>query len=76
VESHKQHLEKHGLWQEKEKARLLIEVKHILMDRLFNHWKERVSELRLQQVIQEVLSHSKSPSVAVDELIGNDDLVT
>jgi LAO/AO transport system kinase len=76
VEAHKEHLKKLGLWQEKETARLLIEVKHILMDKLYMNWIARVSEERLRLVIQEVLSHSKSPSVAVDELIGNDDLVT
>lgn len=69
IELHEEYLRKNGLWGEKETARLLVELRHIIKDKLFNKWKEHICEEQLKRVVFDVLNHQKSPDTAVDELI-------
>ena len=69
VNDHKGYLAIQGLWGEKETARLLVEMKHLLIAQLFLQWKTQVPEEKLMKVVLEVLNHQKSPDTAVEELI-------
>jgi LAO/AO transport system kinase len=69
LNDHKDYLMTNHLWAKKENARLAAELVHIMKDKLFRQWKERVSEDEIMKVVQEVLSHQKSPEMAVEELI-------
>lgn len=74
MNEHREYLTKYGIWVDKETARLLGELKHLIIDKLFSRWKEHVSEEELKKVIHEVLSRQKSPDMAVEELIKNETL--
>jgi LAO/AO transport system kinase len=69
IEDHKEYLSKNNLWGKKEIYRLMVECKTILMDRLFFQWKEVIFEEEITNIIHQVLSHQKSPDMAVDDLI-------
>jgi LAO/AO transport system kinase len=69
IAGHRLHLEKTGDWQRRDRARLQTEVEALLQTNLMNRWREKTSEAKVRQTIDELMERKLSPRQAVSKLL-------
>lgn len=69
IMAHRQYLMEHNLWDEKNAARLSIELEHYLRENLYTNWKNRIDPDKYQRVLKNVLSRRLSPQQAALDLL-------
>jgi LAO/AO transport system kinase len=69
IESHRDHLQTTGLWQQRDRERLQTEVTHLLQNTLVQRWQKRMSEEKFKAILEQVFARKISPGAAIDILI-------
>jgi len=71
IANHREHLERSGDWQRRERARLKSELDLLLQAKLVARWRESVAESRYQEVLEELNQRQISPWQAVSALLNH-----
>lgn len=69
IARHRDHLEKSGEWQDRDRARLAAELDMLLQGKLVERWRQGVSDLQYQRIIDGLVARQISPHQAVNELL-------
>ncbi len=69
IAQHKEHLEKTGDWESKERMRLGAELDVLLQASLVNRWRNALSAGKYQEVFELLIERSISPRQAVEALL-------
>jgi LAO/AO transport system kinase len=69
IARHRLHLESTGEWAERDRARLQAELDLLLQQHLIDRWRQRVSEMQYQEVLDTLVARRISPHQAVKVLL-------
>lgn len=69
IAGHKDHMQKTGGMQRRERARLQSEVETLLGNELIANWRQNADDKKYQQLLDQLLARSISPRQAVTKLI-------
>jgi LAO/AO transport system kinase len=68
IEQHQEYLRRSGGWQQREQARLKVELHAYLEETLMERWRTSISEAFYQEILQELFERKLSPQEAVKRL--------
>jgi len=69
IARHREYLETTREWQRRERERMRSELETLLQDTLIARWRETVSDVDYQRVLERLIARNISPHQAVDELL-------
>lgn len=71
IEQHHAHLQKTGLWAQRERQRLQAELEHLLRDTLVQRWRSQVPENLYRATLERMFRRELSPWDAMERLLNN-----
>jgi LAO/AO transport system kinase len=69
IKRHQEYLQRSGGWQQREQARLKVELHSYLEEALLSRWRSSISEILYQNTLQALFERKLSPQEAVERLI-------
>lgn len=71
IRAHRSYLQDSGVWQQRDRERLQVEVGQILQSTLIQRWHEKVPQEKYQAMLERVYSREISPGAAIDTLVND-----
>ena len=68
IQKHQEYLQRSGDWQQREQARLRVELHSLLEDALMSRWQSSTDEAEYQMVLEALYKRKLSPQEAVERL--------
>ncbi len=69
IEQHSQYLKRTGEWQRRDQARLRSQLDILLREKLVKRWRERLTDVLYDQMVEKLLRREISPWQAVQRLV-------
>jgi LAO/AO transport system kinase len=71
IANHRNYLDESGLWQQRDRERLRVEVENLLRQTLVERWRSNVPSNGYEELLEKVFAREISPGRAIEALVND-----